>query len=278
MDVGGEVRGQAERLARGDQDEAVGALGHQGADLLGVRGVVQHDRHRQPRQMLVIQLAQPLDLLVGGGALTEQQLLARGAEPVQQMQQRVAGGERGLLRVVPAQVHDTGPAEVVLEFVRGPDRECRAAAAGRPVQHDHGGTGLGGGARGLHPLPDAPHLRPPVRELAYSLRELCERLLQHASSAGRRALVRAAQSRARLLRPGRRAQHPLLVEEGPDPPYLQRRQPLEPQLFRAAGLAEGARPVVCGRQVRAGHLHYGRRRARHAHDHTRAQRGARAGA
>ena len=46
---GGEVGRQVEGLAGGDQDQAVGALRDQGADLLGVAGVVQHDRHRAGR-------------------------------------------------------------------------------------------------------------------------------------------------------------------------------------------------------------------------------------
>lgn len=76
VDPGGEVGGQSERGAGGDQDEAVGAFRDEGADLLGVGGVVQHDRHRQGRQMLVIQLTQPFDLLVLGGAFTEEKLVA----------------------------------------------------------------------------------------------------------------------------------------------------------------------------------------------------------
>lgn len=76
MDPGGEVGGQGERGAGGDQDEAVGAFGDEDADLLGVGRVVQDDRHRQGRQVLVVQLAEPFDLLVLGGALTEEELVA----------------------------------------------------------------------------------------------------------------------------------------------------------------------------------------------------------
>src|SRR5690606_38397056 len=60
----GQVVGQAERSAGGDQDQAVGPFRDQRAHLEGVGGVVQDDRDRRPRQALVVQLAQPLDLLV----------------------------------------------------------------------------------------------------------------------------------------------------------------------------------------------------------------------
>src|SRR5690606_1026128 len=100
----GQVVGQAERSAGGDQDQAVGPFRDQRAHLEGVGGVVQDDRDRRPRQALVVQLAQPLDLLVGGGAFAEQQLLAGCAEPVQQVQQRVPGGQRRLAGAVGAQV------------------------------------------------------------------------------------------------------------------------------------------------------------------------------
>lgn len=92
---GGEVGGQVERFAGRDQDQAVRALGDQGADLLGVARVVQDDRDRQARQVLVVQLAEASDLLVRRGTLTEEELLAGCAEPVEEVEHGVAGGEGG---------------------------------------------------------------------------------------------------------------------------------------------------------------------------------------
>lgn len=253
VDPGGEVGGQSERGAGGDQDEAVGALRDEGADLLGVGGVVQHDRHRQGRQMLVVQLTQPFDLLVLGGALTEEKLVAGGAETIQQMHQRVPGGQRGLLRAVRAQVDHAGAPEVVPQLVGRADGEGGTAGAGRAVQHDDRGPGLGLGAGRLHPLAELPHLRPPAREPVVGLRELGERLLQYVAPPGRRALVRAAQLGRLLLRRGR-GEDALLVQERPYPAHLQRRQPLQPQLFGPAGLAQGARAVVIRGEMGSGHL------------------------
>ncbi|MDQ1048213.1 hypothetical protein QFZ76_006449 [Streptomyces sp. V4I2] len=278
MHPGGHVGRQVERAAGGDQDEAVGALGNEGADLLRVEGVVQDDRDGQPGQMLVVQLAQPLDLLVRGGTLTEQELLAGGAEAVEEVQQRVPGGQGLLLRGVAAQVDHARAAEVVPQVVGGAHRECRTTAAGRPVQDDDRRPGLGARAGRLHPLPDPRHLLTAARERTDRLGQLTEGLLQHVPAPGRRALVRALQSRTRPLRPGRGVPHPLLVEVGADAAHLERRQPLQPQLLRAAGLAERARAVVGGGQMRAGHLHDRRRGAHHSHGDPGAERRTRAGA
>ncbi len=269
------VVGQGERLARGDQHQAVGALRQQGADLLRVVGVVEDDGDRQPGQMLVVQLAEPFDLLVGGGALAEEQLLARGAEPVQQMQQGVPGGQRRLVAAVAAQVHHAGAAELVLQIMGRPHRERRTATAGRPVQHHDRGPGLGARAGCLYPLPDPPQLLPPPGEHPGRFGELAERLLQDGAPARRRALVGAAQRRGR---PRRRAQHPLLVEEGPDAAYLQRGQPGQPQLLGPARLSDRPGLVVRGRQMGPGHLHHGRHGADHPGGHARAHRRTHTGA
>jgi hypothetical protein len=270
---GGQFGGQVEGLAGGDHDQAVRALGHQGGHLRDVGGVVQDDRHRQAGQLLVVQLAQPLDLLVGGGTFAEEQLLAGRAEPVEQVQQGVAGGQRGLARAVAAQIHHAGTAEVVPQIVRGPHREGGAPRARRAVQHDHGRPGLRTRAGRLHQLPNAGQLHPPPGERAHGIRKLTERLLQHTPPARRRALVRTAQLRPRLLRrPGGGGEHPLLVQERPDAPHLQRRQPLQPQLLGATGLARGTGAVMRGGQMGGGHLHDGRRRTHDADGHPGTER------
>lgn len=251
--------------------------------------------------MLVVQLAEPLDLLVRGGALPEEQLLARRPEPVQQVQQGVPGAQRRLpalhgagrsrsagpaaarrgaarSRPGPAQVDQAGPAEVVPQLVDGPDRERRTAAAGRPVQHHHRRFGLRARAGRLHPLPQPRHLRPPARERVPRFGQLPERLLQRAASPGGRALVRAPQLRPGLGRSGGRGEHPLLVQERPDAAHLQRGEPLQPQLLGPAGLADRPGPVVGGRHMGPDHLHHGRRRADDPDRHARAHRGAGAGA
>ncbi|GAA2915838.1 hypothetical protein GCM10020221_09600 [Streptomyces thioluteus] len=61
---GHQVRWEGERGGGRDQHQALGALGHERADLLRVGGVVEHDRDRQPRQVLVVDLRQPLEVLV----------------------------------------------------------------------------------------------------------------------------------------------------------------------------------------------------------------------
>ncbi|CAM5683922.1 hypothetical protein STENM223S_02217 [Streptomyces tendae] len=249
--------------------------------------------------MLVVQLAEPLDLLVGGGPLPEQQLLARRPEPVQQVQQGVPGVQRRLAArpgtarpgtadpggarsraagTAPAQVDQAGPAEVVPQLVDGPHRQRRTAAARRSVQHDHRRLRLRARPGRLHPLPQPRHLLPSARERAVRHGKLPERLLQGAAPARGRALVGAPQLRPGPGRPGGRGEHPLLVQERPDAAHLQRGEPLQPQLLGPAGLAGRPGPVMGGRHMDPGHLHHRRRGADDPDRHSRAQRGAGPGA
>lgn len=206
MDPGGDVVRQPERLPGGDQDEAVGALRDQGAHLRRVTGVVEDDRHGGTGQVLVVQLAQPPHLLLGrrpapgrrvrpaGGRrpVPEQQLLTGRAQPVQQMQQRVAGRQRCLTGHIAAQIDHAGTAEQVLQTVRGPHRERGASGAGRAVQNDDGGFGLRRSAGLPHPLRDLRQFGTPSRERPVTGGQMTERLLQERAGAGRRAAVRAA--------------------------------------------------------------------------------------
>lgn len=292
MDPGRDVGGQLQGLAGGDEDEAVGTLGNQRADLGGVAGVVEDDRHRGAGQMLVVQLAQPPHLLLGkgpspssrlrstgGASLSEQQLFAGRAQPVQQMQQRVTRRQRRLPGHVAAQVHHAGAPELVLQAVRRPYRERGAPGAGRTVQDDDGRLGLRRRTGLPHPLRDLRQLGPSPGERPLGRGQMTERLVKDRAHTGRCAAVPAAQRRGgprlrgdlfrRCARRG--GEHPLLVEERTDAPYFQRRQPLQPQLFGAAGLSECTCAPVGGGPVRCGDLGDGRRGPRDRDDGARAE-------
>ncbi len=294
-----EVLRQLQRRPGGDEHQAVGAVRHQRPYLLRIRGVVQQHRHREAGQMLVVEVGQPLDVLFLGGAFAEQQLLARCAQPVEQVQQRVPRRQRHLAGRIAAQIHHTRPAELIPQLVGRPHGQRRTSRARLAVQHHHRRPGLRARAGGVHPLGDLRQLRPPARERGVRARKLGEGLLQHGPLAGRRAAVRPAQlrhhpagvrgdrsPRARLLpggrapggrrgaATGRRRQHPLLVQERPDATHLEGRQPLEPQLLRAAGLPPHARLPVGRRPVSCRQLHDRGGGTRHHHGGSRAQCGA----
>ncbi|EDX21858.1 hypothetical protein SSAG_01649 [Streptomyces sp. Mg1] len=92
-------------------------------------------------------------------------------------------------------------------------------------------------------------------------------------SAGLRAAVGAARLRhGRAGRPRGGRHGALLLQEGADAAYLQRRKPLELQLLGPARPAEGAGPPVRGRQVQGRHLGHRRGRPRDAHDGPGGQR------
>ncbi len=174
----GDVGGQFEGLACGDEDQAVGALGQEGPHLGGVGGVVQDDRDGCSRQMLVVELTQAPYLLVGGGPLPEEQLFARGPQPVQQVQQGVPGRQGCLARHIPAQIDHAGPAELVLERVRGACGESGTAGARGAVQDDDGRPGLGRGAGGVHPLGDLREFTAAARERAVHGGQMTEGLFE----------------------------------------------------------------------------------------------------
>ena len=126
-------------------------LGDEGAHLLGVGGVIEHDDDRRPREVLLVLLAQPLEVLLLRGPFAEEQLLARGAQPVEQMQQRLPCGQRRfplppptatlrgtrfarLCLIAAAQRDHARAAELVAQLVRRAHRERAAARSCRPVQ------------------------------------------------------------------------------------------------------------------------------------------------
>lgn len=194
---------QIDSLTCRHQHETVGSFGYEGAHLLGVGRVVQDDRDRQAGQMLVVQLAEPPYLLIGRRPFTEQELLARSAEPVQQMQQRVARRQRRLAeRAAAPHVHDARAPELVPQLVRRPYGEGGPARAGLAVQHHHRRLRLRRGPRRVHPLRDLREFAAPPGERPLRLRKMAERLLQYGAPARRRAAVAAAQlrGRRRLLR------------------------------------------------------------------------------
>nr|MCF0103116.1 hypothetical protein [Streptomyces sp. MH191] len=143
------------------------------------------------------------------------------------------------------------------------------------MQHDHRRSGPGARAGRVHPLRDPRQLRAPAREPVDGRGQVRERLGQHGAAARGGALVAAAQpGRGPGDGPGRGRQHPLLVQERADAAHLQRGQPLQPELLRAARLAECPRPVVRGRHMACAHLHDGGGGPDDSHDGPGPQRGA----
>lgn len=265
---GRQIRRKGDRLPRRHQHQALGTLRHQHPHLRRVHRVVQDHRHRQPLEVLVVQLAEPPHLLLRRGPLAEQQLLTGRPQPVQQVQQRLPSRQRRTARVPAPQVHHARAPELVPQPVRRPQRQRRTAHPRLPVQHHDHRAGLRTGPGRLHPLRDPGQLRLPARERARRVRELPEGLLQHAAPPGLRAAVRTAQRRngpgRGSRRPGRGRHRALLLQEGPYAAHLQSRQPLQPQLLGAARAAPLAGPPVRRRQVQGRHLGHRRHRPRDA--------------
>lgn len=117
-------------------------------------------------------------MLLGGGPLPEEQLLAWSPQPVQQMQQRVPGRQRGLAGDIAPQVDHARPAELVLELVRRPHGERGAPGARGAVQDDHGRPGLGRRTGRVHPLGDLRQFAPAARERTVRGGQMAEGLFE----------------------------------------------------------------------------------------------------
>ncbi|GAA2915841.1 hypothetical protein GCM10020221_09610 [Streptomyces thioluteus] len=101
-------------------------------------------------------------------------MVARGAEPVEQVQQGVPGGQRRLVVALAPQVHHARAPELVAQLVGGAQREGGAARARRAVQHHDHRLGLRARPGLVHPLGDPVELLLAAGERALDGRQIVE--------------------------------------------------------------------------------------------------------
>jgi hypothetical protein len=120
--IGGDQAG--ELVAAGDQDQAAGGAGQQGADLVGVAGVVQQHQHALARQQAAVQTHSRLR--------ADRDSLGRDLQRVQKPPDRFGGFRRMTRRVEAAQVGiELAVGEQVGHPVGPVHRERGLADAGR---------------------------------------------------------------------------------------------------------------------------------------------------